>query len=311
MDSALAVGADGQVALDLNDCEANRSDCRRLRRDLGEIDVVLNQFSMAGYTGEDDHARFLTGNAKRIRETVMENHIDLGAKVTIPIASYIYFCKSDNCYINAYANTPMQIYDEMTAAGQNVVVLYPGDSWMVGQPYDSGPALEKYRRDYSHLSEQPIDPVDTVPLEEIRKAFHDRVTHLRSKYPKWVLKQMRPVVCRVPDLNITVRWNINADEFEVIDEPAELASDVTINSQPLHFMFRWPWGLQTLGVSARYLLHRNGKNWRRYRIIFSLDNAEIYLKPLLSRRNIMWFAERLPGSLNQLHYKIRRMRPRT
>jgi hypothetical protein len=83
-----------------------------------------------------------------------------------------------------------------------------------------------------------------------------------------------------------------------------------VNSQPLEFTFAQPFGLQTLGVSARLRLRRSSRNWTLHRILFSLNNAEIYLRPryLFTRRNLKFIRSRLRGGLNQLTYQLARMR---
>lgn len=93
-------------------------------------------------------------------------------------------------------------------------------------------------------------------------------------------------------------------------EDAEASPDLIIKSQPLHFGFSFPYGIQTLGVSARYTLLKNFPNWRNHRILFSINNAELYLRPtlLLKPQNLKFFKERLPGAWNQFLYRLKVMR---
>jgi UDP-MurNAc hydroxylase len=60
-------------------------------------------------------------------------------------------------------------------------------------------------------------------------------------------------------------------------EAGELAT-MEIGSQALHSAFLVPFGVQTLGISARFKLNNNFVWWRAYRILFAFNNAEIYLK---------------------------------
>ena len=104
---------------------------------------------------------------------------------------------------------------------------------------------------------------------------------------------MKPVTIRIPDLAVTVRLSVPAQTFEMVDGEPE--PDLIVNSQPLHFAFRWPWGVQTLGVSARFFIRANFRNWRLHRILFSLNNGELYLKPsrFFTRKNLAYILERL------------------
>jgi UDP-MurNAc hydroxylase len=305
MDSALGVRSGGKIVFNINDCEMNKRDCQLVRRDLGAPDVVLNQFSCAGYNGEPD-LRKLASLGKRILRNVCENSRDLGASATIPIASFAYFSTTDNRYINRYANSPRQCAVELEASGERAVVLYPGDSWEVGKPHDSNPALEKFDIIYDSLDELTYDAPDQVPLQEIASCFARRAADLRTKYPLGLLRRLKPLHVRVPDLALTVRIDIACGTLEVA---TGVEPDLEIMSQPLDLCFRVPFGIQTLGVSARSRLLKNHRLWKLYRILFSAYNAEVYLSPryLFSPKNARYLASRLWGALNQLRYQLARM----
>jgi UDP-MurNAc hydroxylase len=308
MDSVLGVSSGGQTVLNANDAEINTRDCRIIRSDISAIDVILNQFSIAGYTGQPDCNKHLSALAKRILHNISDNHRDLAAHVTIPIASFIYFSKADNAYVNRFVNTPRDVWTHCKALHEAVVILYNGDTYEVGMPHDSSRALVQWDVIYQQLDQLPIDPVDTVPLEQIKKAFHERAADLLEKFPRLLLNRLRPVVVRISDLDKTVRFSVSNHSFEVIDDT--MPPDLEVNSQPLAFGFQTPFGVQTLGVSARFRVLRNERNWRLYRIIFALNNAEFYLRPkyLFTLRNMRYVTLRLRGSLNQLAYQIQRMR---
>jgi hypothetical protein len=303
MDSALAVKADGETVLNVNDAELNSKDCRILLRDIGDVDVVLNQFSIAGYGGYEDRDLRLPAMARGVLDNVSNNHRDLKAKATVPFASYVYFCSEDNRYVNAYANSPRDVHEHLAARGQTAAVLYPGDTYDTAQAYDSTPALERYDALYATLDRQPYDPVDTVPLPKVAEAFGAMSRLLRERYPAVMLRMLRPVSVRIPDLNATASFSIARGSFEVT---AAGEADLVVRSQPLHFAFANPYGVQTLGVSARFTIRRNHLNWRLHRILFALNNAELYLGPthFLTRRNLRWFRERWRGGMNQLMRKL-------
>ena len=308
MDSVLGVRSGGQVVLNVNDAEINTRDCRLIRADLSAIDVVLNQFSIAGYAGQPDCNKHLSALAKRILHNVSDNHRDLAARVTIPIASFIYFSKADNAYVNQFINTPRDVWAHCKALHEAVVILYNGDTYEVGMPHDSLWALVQWDRIYQQLDQLPIDPIDTVPLEQVEKAFYERAADLLEKFPRLLLDRLRPVIVRISDLDKTIRFSVSDQSFEVIDDTT--IPDLEVNSQPLAFGFQTPFGVQTLGVSARSRVLRNERNWRLHRIVFALNNAEFYLRPkyLFTLRNLRYVTSRLRGSLNQLTYQIQRMR---
>ena len=80
------------------------------------------------------------------------------------------------------------------------------------------------------------------------------------------------------DLNKTYLFNFKEiNSYEVAKDSA----DMSMNSQPLFYCFKFTWGIQTLGVSARYKIFDPSfidNVWKYYRIITSLNNAEISTK---------------------------------
>jgi hypothetical protein len=308
MDSCLAVLGDGETMLNLNDAEADHHDCELLRADLGKISVVLNQFSLAGYGGEHDRDARLPGKARQIIDNMLANHRDLGTELTIPIASFVYFSSVDNSYMNAYANTPRAVADAFDEAGLGLAVLAHGDRLEIGKPWDSGPALQQYDAIYQKLPSLPLDPVPPATLPEIRDALARLSARLREHYPKLFLRAwLRPVSVEIVDLATTIELDLVTGHLRLTPGAA---ADLSLYAQPLLFALQFPFGVQTLGVSARLTVRANASNWRRHRILLSMYNAEVYLRPdeLFTRRNWDLLRARLRGGLPQLRYQLARMR---
>lgn len=308
MDSCLAVLGDDTTVLNINDAEADAHDCLRMRADLGHVRVVLNQFSLAGYGGETDRDTRLPAKARQIVDNMLANHRDLQAEVTIPIASFVYFSSSDNAYINPYANTPQAVADAFKTAGLQLAVLDHGDRYTVGQPWDSAPALAHYNQVYAALPALPLDPVPPASLAEIAAALTQLHAQLAEHYPPWLLAAwLRPVTVQLLDLDEIVELDLAHGQWR---RTPSAAPDLSLHAQPLLFALQHPFGVQTLGVSARVTVHANAANWRRHRILLSMFNAEVYLRPdlLFTRRNLEHLRARLGGGLRQLTYQLARMR---
>lgn len=293
INSCLAVLSAGRSALNLNDAEIGGPDCRLIKRDIGPVNVVLNQFSIGGYDGLPDPEVRLTEMAQQILVNLSHNHRDLGAKATIPFASFIYFCAPDNSYINQYANRTADVFNYLAKRNQEAVILYPGDVYEVGRPHDSASALarfERYERGCPHFE---CDQPQTVPFAEIEQAFTQLSMHLRARYPSAIFYLLCPFTVRIPDLGVTARFALRDSSVVKLDDSR--AAQLEINSQPLHFALRYPYGVQTLGVSARVKLMSGIRNWQMHRVLFAMNNAEFYLKPryLFSRGSREYIACRL------------------
>jgi UDP-MurNAc hydroxylase len=293
LDSCLGVIEPEGCLFNVNDSRLNATDCRRVKSDLGRIDTVLSQFSLAVYNGLQPRESHLSRGAAAVLEKVFDNHANLGAKVTIPFASLIRFSLVDNRYMNAYANRPRDVWEFANRLGLGVAILFPGDTYDSSASFDSRPALRKYDAIYRTIDQFPYDTPAAVPLTPIEEAFHEMVRHLREKYPGPLLRMLRAMVVRLPDLDRTVAFSIQTDSFSEIE--SSRPPDLIMCSQALHLCFFRPYGVQTLSSSAQHTVVRNLMNWRIHRALFALNNAHAYgrLRYLLGNDTLGFFAKRI------------------
>ena len=308
MDSCLAVKNTGAAVLNSNDAQIGTADCASIRRDVGKIDTLLTQFSIAFYSGLPEYDQRLRRMAQGILERIAANHRDLGVMRTIPFASFIYYCSEENRYINQYHNTPRAVYEYFQDRRQAVAVLYPGDVLDTSQPWDSSAALERYDQLYANSGRLMYDPPARVEFPEISRAFANLCDGLHERYPSSMLKMLRTLTVRIPDLSKTVGLSIGRRSLIETDDSA--IADLAVGSQALHFAFANPFGFQTLGISGRLVLNADSINWRMHHLLFVLNNAEISLRPkyFFTRKTLGFLRERSSGGMNLLSYVGSRMR---
>ncbi len=302
MDSALAVLGQRQVIFNANDARISVGECRGILNDIEHVDVLLSQFSLAAYAGFEPREKYLPQRAKQILENVSSVHRALDAKVTIPFASFMYFSSLDNKYVNNFANSVRHTDGFLRRRGQRTAVLYPGDTYEVGAEHDSSHALAQFDQ-LPGVEERAYYPAEHKTMAEIVAAYESLAANMRERYSMLLLRMLRRVTIRIPDLEKTVAFRLASGSLEEIDDSIE--PDLVINSQPLWFGFKFPFGFQTLGVSARFKLLRNFNNWKLLRILFSLNNGGVYLRPkyLLTPEMLGYIRTRLGGGLRQsIHY---------
>ncbi len=305
MDAALAIVGPDAVILNNNDAELSPRDCEKLRRDVGSIDVILDQFGLAGFPGIADYDDFLRNQKQRkLQRTLM--HVDrTQARYAIPFASFQYFSHVENRFMNQYLASPREVSKLFGEHGHTCVVLYPGERWQVGAPHDSEPALQRYDNVLQQLAARDYDETVSVALEELAAAHDKMVEQLGARYPRSLLRGLGKICVEVTDYGCKL-------EFDLVSPGVrESSADPMLQlcSQPLLFAFTSPYGFQTLGVSARYRLLGSAKTWRRFRILFSLNNAGLYLKPrfLLRKKPLGYVWSRRREALDQLKNRISTM----
>lgn len=298
VDSCLAVAAGGRVVFDVNDAELGESDCRTVLADLGKVDVVLNQFSLAGYIGPVERDVILPRMAQEKLARILDNHRQLHAAATVPFASFVYFSTVDNGYMNAYMNTPQAVYREFVERGLSCALMFPGDRWEISRPFDSEPNVARFGELYGDVSRLPLEEPPVVPAADIVEqvaAFHATV---RERYPSVILRAIAPLTVFVPDLKTALEIDVAHGRAKEV-ALGESECDLSVFSQPLWFTFKFPFGAETLAVSARLTVRRRFENWQRLKRLCILNSAEIYLTPrhLVKRANLAYLARRLRGSL--------------
>ena len=293
----------GHTVLNINDTNPDRIDRRVLRRDLPPIDLVLNQFSFATYDGRLDVEAIATRHAKRVLERMRLDHEGLGAKATTPFASYMYFCRADNAYLNRYANTVQDVADCFAASRLELVLLRPGDTHTIGEHHDKAVALDYYRKLDS--KEKRIDPAERVSPESLEEEAKQLFQYLTAHYPKLLLRIVGRIRVLLPDIQCCYVFDFGRASVERASSLNDW--DVRANSQPLFFALKHPYGFQTLSISGRFAIRNAEKRFLLLRLITALGNSEIYLKPryLFSWRFVTFVSS---NALSLLHQFVSRIR---
>jgi UDP-MurNAc hydroxylase len=308
MDSALLLQQGGVTVFNTNDAELTAFDCKLVVSDAGPADVVLDQYGIAGFSGKVDYDQHLWRLKKTKIENVLMHYQMTGAKVAIPFASFHFFSHRENHFLNSYLDSPRGVFERFAAARARCDVLYPGDTWTLGEKWDSEPALKRYDEVYARLRDRTLDETKPVELDRIRQAQGQLVAQLSTRFPTFLLKRLGRVVVRLIDYNNVVAFDLvhcAVDEVKDSNPPVTLA----MSSQPLYFSLSNPFGFQTLGVSGRYSLLARDRDWRWFRVLFSLNNAGVYLRPryLLRLSVIKYLWSRRKGLPEQIRDRLAMM----
>jgi UDP-MurNAc hydroxylase len=206
-------------------------------------------------------------------------------------------------------NSPRRVLEWMENAGLSAKVLAPGEQWTVDDPVENRESVSYWDDVFGNIGSLPTFDSVVVPLEKVRDEFFARSKDLRTKFPRTLLRMAGPIVIAVEDLDTILCLDFARGHLAVVDQDP----DVSIQSQPLHFMLANPYGLQTLGVSARYTLHNATRKWKVLRIVMALDNAELYLRLRYLFSVKLWrhIYARRHGAWGQVRYQLQRMLPNT
>ena len=265
IDSWLAVFADGQTLLNMNDCIFRKhDDLVSIKKRVGPVDVSLLQFSYANWVGNPADAASHRRHAERKRNEI-KVHLQLfHPSCFIPCASFIYFSHAENFFMNKGANRIEDIYDftskELRAP---TIVLYPGDSWEVGTPWDSSHSLRRYQEDLARALSLPPDTSTPVDLPRLKDAATAFIRKSNYKNNTLLLKALPPAVVRLNDLGIDVELSYR----DGLRQVTARQPDIVTSSDSLNYCLQFDWGGDTLAVNGRYQTLPGG-NARAYFRIF-------------------------------------------
>lgn len=304
LDSSLAVRAEGKLILNINDCELPRSTLRAMQRELGPIDVLLNQFSIAGWSGNAEE----TSRKDRARRRVMRQFLRdvrvLGPRHVIPFASFVRFSHVENAHMNSHVNTVDDVAERVDPT--RLVVMYPGDTWDLHGPFTGTQrAIALYREDFRRISELPTRTHETVPLAKVVAATEKRVQDIRLRYHDLLLRWIPPVTFYVDDLERALTVDVRNGVKE-----AALSRDectVILSSQAMWYTFAFRWGLPTLGVSGRMVVHQPDLSFRRLKKLGALYSSGLFTRErssFLNRRLLRYLWDRREDLYSQFGRRV-------
>lgn len=284
LDSSLAVRAEGRLVLNINDCELPDSTMRAMRRELGPIDVLLDQFSIAGWSGNADEIRRKERARRQVLRKFLRDVEVLDPRFVIPFASFVRFSHRENAHMNSHINTVDDVAERVDP--ERLVVMYPGDTWDVeGRFRGTQRAMERYREDFGRIPELPTRTHDVVPLEKVLAATDRRLRDMRLRYHDVLLRWIPPVTFYVEDLGRALEVDVRRGAKEVALSRADCM--VILSSQAMWYAFAYRWGLPTLGVSGRMVVNQPDLPFRRLKklgAVYSSGSFSRERKSFLNRR---------------------------
>ena len=288
-DSWLCVRAEGVTLLNLNDCDLH--DRRRLRaiaERVGPIDVLATQFSISAWDGNaEDFERRRSGARKMLERTVLQCE-ELRPRYLLPIASFVWFCHEENAYMNDGILPLEEVVANLSAAaGAEVVVLYPGDRWELGEAHDNRAALERYALDEADVATRPRTVPRSVPLDQLvaesrrycrnvlagsdalRLKLHLAASCARRGYGRagnlrglatLATRLLRPEEGAVFVLDHRQAYAFHPTRGLRPITRAPNDCDLSLSSAALSYAFRFLWGGETLFFNGRF--HENQADGR-------------------------------------------------
>jgi UDP-MurNAc hydroxylase len=274
-DSWICYKVGGLTILNTNDCGIRQPNkAKHIKERVGEVDILLTQFSYAYWAGNVDEVAYRRKIADEKLEWMKFQCDVFKPKVTIPIASYIYFCHEENFYLNDSVNTAEKTFNFLKKnTSTTPVVLYNGDEYSFNQDWNSANSISKYKADFDKikLDKDSLIKNNKVPLEDIYNQSKLFIKNLKSGNNFLVKVILRDTYIALHDYNKTYKLSLKEGLVETDKSINEC--DVVMSSESLLFCLKYPYGLDTTQINGRLQKPKQG-NYSRFYNFFRIDQQK-------------------------------------
>ena len=182
-DSYLYLKAGKESLLNTNDCVLlSEDEIKSVAERVGKVDVLLTQFSLSSWEGNPEEIERRKAGAQTMLDRIVRQTNIFNAQYVIPFASYVWFCHDENYYINSEANRIDLVDDELRKKTKATpIVMYPNDGWVVGESFDSAPAIAKYVEDFDSLPSREKFKIAIVPEPVLKDEARSFIAKLVEK----------------------------------------------------------------------------------------------------------------------------------
>jgi hypothetical protein len=255
-DSAYVFKINDKVYLNQNDCQLSNKQCETIARKFPNIDFWMIQFSLAGYyANETDHEGLQ--KAKDFHINMVKNyHNFFKPNVTIPFASFIFFCKKYNSFLNKWIVDIEEICNKLHEV--EMQILFYNDK-IKNDNYKERNKINKQKWNKVFNNKKQIIEHQTKTEEEIlleSKKFID-LANSKSGYKLdlFFLDLYDKTKRYKLDLTNRVAKFVEKQKNDDVNVAGKL------HSEELLFFLKFPWGADTLNITSCFEI-KNERLWK-------------------------------------------------
>ena len=255
-DSAYVFTVDDRVILNQNDCHLSPQQCTAIKRKYPKIDLWWIQFSLAGYYANQDDHHGLTAAKEQHKDLIKKYFNIFRPKTMVPFASFVYFCKEHNSFLNKWANT----IEEISKCLENIPmqIVYYGDE--VKDELDISRNMiniEKWKQIYNNSYECLSHK--NVSKEEILYEANKFLVSIKN-----VDQRFRPQRTTFEFYDKDELFVLDCKRDQCFFSKKESISNISgiLPSEEFHFFLKYPWGADTLNITSCFEI-KNKVMWRK------------------------------------------------
>lgn len=251
-DSALVYEIGNKVICNQNDAYLTHHVLNKVKEMFPKIDLWLFQFSLAGYYGNSDNPEVIKSNGTQFHINKFIEYQDfLKPLMSVPFASYVYFCKEYNKYINKYAVNLNEILQRVNYKTQ---IPFYNQQVSMDSLENNNENISKWDEIIS-LSNNSITKYEGFVGEEIIiKELKELVNQ------GYYIIGNGSCVLEFFDYEKNLLIDSSKGQYQFIDKEStsnDLIAGILPSEELLTYL-RTPWGGDTLNITGAFLIKNRG-----------------------------------------------------
>lgn len=258
LDSMCLIKLNDLTILNLNDCDIkNEKQLNEIKNLCGPIDLLMVQFSYAIGKSNKENKNQRENWSKNILKKLSKTINFLQPYNVIPFASFCYFSRYDNFYMNDSINKIGATIDYLKNNNPNVNFLgmYPGDTWDFKSKFNSDKSIDKYETHYQNIS--PINiGINRVNFHKIYESASEFIKKTKKNNNLFFLynflnKKDYKIFFHITDLNIKCDFDFK-NCLTKIDDFDFSRPYCSLSSESLYQLFNNGYGYDALIIGGRF-----------------------------------------------------------
>ena len=275
-DSWISITHEDKTIVNLNDCRLENEEELAPLKKLGKIDVLLTQFGVANWTGNDGDLDAISTAQEMIFQKTNEQIKHLKPEYIVPFASFSWFSHEENSFCNNAA-IPIKYFVDYYSYTKKIITLYVGEEWVVGEDRNCSEGVWQWEEQFKKKRE-PIHKSITINEEELQQSFE----FMRSKLKKnnsWdkLIELHSTFEGAVVELTDTEEKYIFDISKKSLEKTASQSADISMGSESFNYLMRNEWGRGTLMVNGRF--QASYKNFYKF-----LRQTQVYYNNNIGKR---------------------------
>lgn len=267
-DSYSLINSNGTYILNINDCVIDTQERallvnRNIKNKSLPVDILLTQFGYANWIGnENDFNERKSAAIEKFKRIKIQAEI-FEPRIIIPFASFVFFCHSENFYLNDFQNSPASLRSSklLEELQNSIKFMKPWDTIKITNIHQIKEQLneiskiaEKHWNGLQNLIEPIPGNSAVVSKIEIIKAFisFKRKMTINFLFLPQILELLgfiKPLNILITDLKIVCKISYISE----ISFNGDLSNwNISLSSPVLEFILKNEFGFNTTCVNGRY-----------------------------------------------------------